>query len=187
MYYLLGKKESFAIEIEETTVPQEWKSTDLWIKSAIWINNTRIGDWEDANIIGPLVGAMFRISTKYDTFWLEELEDLTCYNLYLTIHPNYNDPSNFFNLTEEEQDKLIPFGKFLLSWGENFDSWGLCMVYKKGVCKFLWVHTPLGNDESYEVKNNIQCFDIKLEYVQQVYEELIKAIPNEHWPRLIPK
>jgi hypothetical protein len=187
MYKLIGKKETFAVEIANVVAPPKWESDDFWIKSAIWINSIKLGEWEDINLVGIFLRSMYRIARQYETFWVEELEGLNCKELFLTIHPNYNDTDSFYDLPEEEQARLTQFDKFLINWGENFADWILSVIYKNGLCKFLWVCIPLRGDDSYEVRNNIQCFDVKLEQVQEVYNDLIKIIPDKDWPSLIPK
>ena len=177
MHYLIGDIKSFAIEVE--------LSNDKWCnRTALWLNNNKIGDWEDTIPMFPFVNSLHRIANQHNDLWLDELTDLEGYQLYLTIHPCYNDPESFYDLPDEEQEELERFDKFLLSWGENFDSWGLSVVCKEDTCKFLWVYVPKRDDEPYEVRNNIQCFKVSIEAVQQAYNELISIVQpfeDEFW------
>lgn len=177
MHFILGDKENFGVELELKT---EWNN-----KTALWIQGNRLGDWEDENLLAPFLNSMYRISRKHDTFWLDELEGLSCYETYLTMHPFYNNPDEFFDLPEEDQDALIRFDKFLLEWGENFDQWGVVVTYKNDECTFLWVNNGLR--KTFEQKNDIRCAKAKLSDVQKVYDELTKTIPEKDWPALIPK
>jgi len=175
MHHLIGKKEVFAVELELTG--NKWDN-----KTAIWLNDTRIGDWDDENLLAPFLRSLRTIALKYREFWLDELMGLDCHQIYLTIHPFYNDPDNFFSLSETEMDELTRFDKFLLTWGENFDSWGLSLTCRDEVYKFMWVHSPNGKEDSFEVRNDVKCFDVAFRQVQDVYQELLNIIPKEAWP-----
>jgi hypothetical protein len=60
-------------------------------------------------------------------------------------------------------------------------------VCKGNNCKFLWVHYPLRDSDTFEVRNNIQCFDVPLKNIIDVYTEICTIIPDESWPPMIKK
>lgn len=180
MNYLIGNKEIFAVEIEISQ--QKWDN-----QTSIWLNNIKVGDWEDKNILAPFINSLYRIARKYDDLELDKFNDLECEQIYLAIHPHFENPDEFFDLTLEDQKAFAIFDKYIFSWGEDFDSWGLSVIYKEGFCKFLWLQTSLNNETNLNVRNKFQCYEVELKLIQEVYNELTKIIPDSEWPVLIPK
>lgn len=178
MHKLIGNKQTFGIEVYIT--PDKWKN-----KTALWIKNERVGDWEDEDLLVPFINSIYRIANQYEEFWLPELEGLDCYQIYMTIHPFYNNPDDFYDLNEHEQEKLIRFDKFQLFWGENFDAYGLNMVYRNNRCEFLWHPSTLNKPNDLEIRNTILCYEVDLKEVQYCYNELIKILPRELFPTWI--
>jgi len=175
MHYLVGHTSSFAVELE--------LSGDKWDnRTAIWLNNIRIGDWDDKNLVAPFLRSLRRVALKHNEFWENELDGLNCYQLFLAIHPFYNNPDDFYSLAEIEMNALLKFDKFLIFWGENFDAWALTIVYKDASLTFLWRYSPNGNEDSYETRNDIKCFDVALSEVKEVYNKLVDVLPREIWP-----
>ncbi len=175
MNYLIGKKELFAVEVNVST--NKWGH-----KTALWLNNTRIGDWQDKNLLAPFINSLYRVALKNEDLWLNELEGLNCRQVFLTTNPFYNNPDKFYDLAVAEQEKLTRFDKFLFNWGENFDRWHLQVIVRKNICKFLWIQPTAYATNTYEARNNIQCFDVPLAMVQEVYYELGNLIPEKYWP-----
>lgn len=182
MTNLIGDKKVFAIEFEIHEFKSGFNSNSL-----IWLNNNPIGNFTEVGYFSAILYALNRIIRNPEELWLSELDNLNCKDIFYTIIPCYNNPDSFFDLSREEQNRLIKFDKFLFEWGDGFADWNLRVVVNKGKCKFIWVHTPLRDDDSYEVRNNIKCFDVDLIVVKNIYNELVKFIPDELWPSLIPK
>jgi Immunity protein 42 len=182
MINLVGDKNIFAVEFEILEF-----ASGLNSMVRFWINNNTVGDFNEIGYLSAVIGRLNGITDSPSKFWLPELSNLSCKDMFYTITPFYNNPNDFFDLPEDEQEKLIRYDVFISEWGDAFDDWDLKTVINNGICKFLWVHAPLGDEDSYEVRNNIQCFDVKLEYVQEVYKELAKLIPYENWPSMIPR
>jgi hypothetical protein len=79
-------------------------------------------------------------------------------------------------LSISEQKKLEYLDHYLLSWGENFDNWTIRVIVNENNCKFLWV---FNND------NMIQCFDIPLKEVEDIFEKLYTYVSKKYWPTLV--
>lgn len=178
----IGEKNLFAIEIDIVKY-EPW----IWGRSCLWINNIQIGDYDDENILSPFIRSLMRIALKYQALWFDELNGLECKELFYLINPFYNNPDEFYNLTFEEQGNYIKYDIFNFQFGENFDQWILRPIVKNDICKFLWVQIPKGDNDTYETRNNIQCFDIPLKNVQKVYRDLCNLIPNQYWPSTLEK
>jgi hypothetical protein len=173
MNLVVGNIDVFAIELRITD--DKWSN-----QTAIWIDRQRLGNWEDRNLLYPFLNSLKRLISDRDQLWLDELSDLICYQLYLAVHPFYNNSDKFFNLSEFEMKNLERYDKFLFSWGENFDSWGLTAIYEKENYKFLWVKD--GNQKSTVSKNMIQCKEIPYKIFEDVYEGLKQQLPRTLWP-----
>lgn len=183
MCQFIGRKESFGVEIEVTKM-----TPSLWGKTALWLNGIKIGHFEDEDVLGPFINSIGRLVTESNTLWEPEFKGLNCQEIFYRITPFYNeDLSKFWTLTEVEQDALVSFDKYLFGWGENFDDWTLRVVVDNEVCKFMYVYTPNRDADSYEVRNNIQCFNVYKNEVQLVYAEICKLIPEPYWLRMIKR
>ena len=119
--------------------------------------------------------------------WDPELKDLNCQESFYKIRPLYNDFSRFYTLTDTEQKAVEYFDKYLFEWGENFDDWTLLVIVRGSICKFLYVHTSNRDNDTYEVKNEISCFNVNKEEVQLAYSELCMLIPERYWPVMIKR
>ena len=108
-------------------------------------------------------------------------------NVVNTIFPFSNDHDRFYELDKETQASYVKYDKFLIHFGENFDNWTLTCVINKDISKFLWVHTPKRDNDSFEVRNNIKCFDVPHKVVKDAYIEFCRSIPDESWPMFIKK
>ena len=181
MKKLIGDRRSFAIEIEII------QFKPLWGKSCLWINNCQIGHLDDENYLAPFLGSAYRIAKRHKDFWLEELAGLKCKDAFYAIHPFYNEPHKFDELSSDEAKPFFKYDIFIIQWGENFDDWIVDVIVDNNLCQFMWVYTPLRDNDSFEAKNNIQCHSVKLEDIQRCYDELVTLVPDEHWPGLIPK
>ena len=180
MKKLIGDKKSFAIDISILNY-----EPSIWGKSCIWINNDKLGDFEDENVLAPFIGSLMRIAIGYQELWYDEFEGLECEALFNEIFPFYNRSDDFYALTSEEQKYYTRYDIFIFEFGENFDNWMVTSVVTKNICKFLWVDgKEIGTDKG---SKRIKCFDVPLEDVQKVYKELCKLIPDKYWPTLIEK
>ncbi len=183
MITIVGNKEIFAVEFDGLELTPGF---NCYVK--IWINNVEIGDFTEISYFSSVLHSLSNIIYQtYSRLWVEELDGLSCKDIFYTITPCYNDPESFFDLSESEMDALIKYDRFLFNWGDAFNDWYLKVVVNEDICKFLWVHTPLGDDDSFDVRNKIKCFDVELKVVKDVYDQLAKFIPNELWPTLITR
>jgi hypothetical protein len=157
MHIVAGDQKSFAVEMEITS--DKWRN-----KTALWLNGARIGDWDDENLLAPFLNSFENLAENYETLWDNDLVGLDCRQIFLTIVPDYFAPDAFYDLSPKDQESLTRFDKYLFQWGENFDSWILRIVYRDGICKFLWAHPTAPND--------IHCHDVKLEDVLKVYNDI---------------
>lgn len=179
---IIGKKNSFAVEIEILKVQPQ-----LWGRTAIWLNSCRIGDFNDENILAPFINSLSRIALSSDKFWEEDFAGKSCKDILLAISPFFYNPEDFFDLSNEEQERLQKFDKYLFQWGENFDAWAIYVVVKDTVCKFLWVKIQKENEDLNVHGHSIQCFEVPLLEVRDVYKQLCDIIPNECWPSFMKK
>lgn len=182
MEKVIGEKKSFAVGIDIIKF-EPW----IWGRSCLWINNIQIGDLKDENILGPFIGSLMRIAVKSDKLWLDELEGLTCEQMFSTIHPFLNNPDAFFDLTYEQQGNYVKYDLFLFEFGENFDDWIINPIVKDDNCKFIWLFDPSRGKEKQKIKDSVKCYDVPLEKIQEVYKEFAKLIPDEYWPNMIMK
>lgn len=163
IHKLIGDKASFAAELIISS--GKWDN-----QTCIWINNQRLGKWEDKNLLGPFINSLYRVSEKYESFAFQPGEKQDCRQLFLGIHPLFEDPDAFFDLSEAEQDAQIPFDRFLIEWGENFDQVHLSMIYENNSCTFLWADEKEPHDHKRDY--TYHCSKVPLQTVQNVYREL---------------
>jgi len=182
MIKLIGDKNVFAIEVEILEFAPGLNSN-----VRIWINDVSLGNSDEVSYLSAIIRALHTITNSPDKFWLPELNNLTCKEIFYTITPFYNSPNEFFELSPKEQEEYIKYDIFLSEWGDAFNDWDIKTIINNGICKFLWVYTPLGDDDSYEVRNDIQCFDVSFEYMQEIYRGIERLIPVEYWPTMIPR
>lgn len=182
MKKIIGDKKVFALGVDILKY-EPW----IWGRTCLWVNNHQVGDFDDQNILGPFIGGLERIVIKHQELWYEELEGLKCKELFYKVFPFYNEPDQFYELSDEEQESYSKYDTFIFHFGENFDDWVITSVVRDNICKFLWVHTPRRDNDTYEVRNNIRCFDVPLKDVQKVYIQLCELIPDQYWPTLVEK
>lgn len=179
---IIGNKQTFAVQVEILKF-EPW----VWGKSAIWVGGEILGDYDDENIMGPFIGTLMDIALHSDKYWDEELKGLDDKDIFYTIHPFYNNPDGFYDLSDEEAKKYYKYDKYLMGWGENFDDYTISIVDKKELCLFIWVYTPNRDDDNFEVRNNIKSFEVPLLEIQEVYRQFCTLIPNEYWPKRLVK
>ncbi len=182
MKKIIGNKKTFAVEFEIIEF-----SPKLLSKSIIWINKIKIGNFDEVGYLAPLLNSLNRIVERKSNLWDNELGKLNCKEIFYKIIPFYNNPNSFYDLSIEEQESFIKFDKYIFDWGDGFNDWILRVLVKKDICKFLWVHTPLGDEDSFSVRNDIKCFDVAMSEIELVYNEFITLVPEEAWPTLIKK
>lgn len=182
MINIVGDKETFAVEFEILKLGNGFDS-----HLRIWINNTSLGDFSETTYFVHLLGCINSICRKPKNLWFEEFNGLSCNDIFYKIIPCYNNPESFFNLSQGEMDALVKYDRFLFNWGDAFNDWYLKVVVNEDICKFLWVHTPLGDEDSFAVRNDIKCFDVELKILKEVNKQLSKFIPDELWPKLITR
>jgi hypothetical protein len=180
MKKILGDKKIFAIGITISKYEPRIEG-----KSCIWINNSKIGDCDDENILAPFIRSLMRISIKYQELWYEEFEGLECEELFNKVFPFHDNPNDFYDLNAKDQEYYIRYDRFIFEFGENFDNWLLTSIVRKDNCKFIWAYLKESTDD-FKTKS-IKCFDVPLQYVQGIYRELCRLIPDSNWPTFIKK
>ena len=80
MLKVIGNKRFFALEYEILKVQPHIAG-----RSAIWVNNNRIGHINDVNILGPYMRSLSRIVLNPETFWLDEFNGLECSEYNISI------------------------------------------------------------------------------------------------------
>lgn len=178
---VIGNKTNFGIELDITQYEPQLRG-----KSCLWIGGNQIGDFDDENILAPFLNSIMRIAVKHQQLWLDELHGLNCKQIYDTISPFHDDPDRFYDLTEKEKDEYIKYDIFIFQFGENFDQWILHPIVKNDTCKFIWSF-PSTHREFKNGGDNLNCFDVPLTVVQQVYKQLCAMIPHKYWPILIER
>lgn len=180
MHTLIGEKHSFGIEIEIIKTRPH-----LWGKVALWVDGTRLGNFEDENILSAFINTLANIVYEHKSLWEHEFEGLSCKEIFYRIHPFYNNPEGFFDLSDSEQRSLERYDKFLFQWGESFDNWTLRVVVKDSECNFLWVHAPDRDFDTYEVRNNVKCGTVGLNQVIDGFNKLQTMVPDHDWPEVV--
>lgn len=181
MEKVIGNTNLFALKIDIIRFKPH-----LWGKSALIINNIQLGVFEEENVLAAFIISLSRIYSQFNTLWLEELEGLSCKEMFNKINPFFKDPNSFYNLSELEQENIIKYDRFNFHFGENFDDYLINSVVKANTCKFLWVSNLRKVDATYS-DNLIQCFDIPLDEIHSTIKEFYNIIPSEFWPTLIEK
>jgi Immunity protein 42 len=182
MHHLIGNKNHFAVEIDFMTMTPR-----LWGKTALWINGIQVGDFEDENILGPFIGSLARVISYSNSLWNPQFEGLNCEEIFYTIDPVFDDPDSFYDLPDAEQEALEQLDIFSFAWGENFDDWVIYVIVKDELCKMIWFYDPdrgLGNKKA---KGSVQCFEVPLADIKNVYRSMCNLIPDRYWPTLIKK
>ena len=178
MKHIIGDKDIFAIEFEIFNFKPPAKG-----KSLIWIGNNSIGDYQMEDTFHYLLRSLYRIIFRNKDLWLEELKFLDCKNIYYKIVPFYNNPDDFYKLSYEEQGLFLKYDNFLFEWGDSFSDWNIRVIVNENVCKFLWAYTPLADDNEFEVRNNIKCFNVDLTIIKDVYDKVVPLMPIESLPK----
>lgn len=178
MYYFIGKKESFGIEIEISSFEPK-----LAGRVRLAIGSKWVGNFDEENYLYQFLRSLYRISLKHSDLWSPRFEGLDCRQIFYTIHPFFDEPDLFFDLSDEEQQALEVYDVFLMMWGENFDGCSIRTVVKDGICTFIWV-----TESEYLSRNaDLNCVNVPLTAVQDAYKEICKIIPDSYWPSSIEK
>jgi hypothetical protein len=178
MEKIIGDTKTFAIGININKF-----SPSLVGNSCLWINSFQVGDFEDENILGPFLNSLMRVARNHNKLTDDRLIGKSNEEIFSTIEPFYERKDNFDRLSKAKREVIVSFDKFFFHWGENFDNYVLIPYVSNGVCKFMWGPIQQKGGQ----KNRITYFDVKIEYIQKCYYELVESIPSEFWPKLISK
>ena len=153
MYYLIGKKQNFAVEFN---VQSERYNRHLFGGIRLWLNGQYLGAYEDINILSV---------TWY------QLEQLLTRNNYNDDFSKMNDSEVFAFIKSEDN---LETGRYFLCLGEGFDDFSAVVYRFNDMIKFIWKlydDRPFSSFQYENYPHLIQAAEIKINEFHEIVTE----------------
>ncbi len=161
MTNLIGDKSKIAIQYEGFV-----EKPILTGKILLWINNQYLGYYDESCSIYPVYKALKRMVDSEDFYepefipLLDLKQESKAKEILLQMSPHFYNPMGFYDLTDDEQNELVKFDKYIVNFSECFDDFVIRHFKYKEEIFFIW---KLGNHlNKHYFKYDDYGYDIKI-------------------------
>jgi hypothetical protein len=177
---IIGDKNVFAFQYEV-----ESEHPIVMVKNCLWIQGIFLGNYEDSGTISAVLRRLLALIKREGNFYEDEFVGKSPEEIMLIMIPNfYNPEKKFGDFTDEEQDSLMKYDKYIYGFGENYDNFVIRIYAIDGVYHFLWQLRPHAWQEV-EVKcyqgysRDLQHATVALTDLEKVFNEIKKRFPDK--------